>query len=119
MKTIQQRIFFFVTATLFAASTVCCVLDDVWIDHSAPNYAHKHDCHATNCPVCGSQYHAQFETERLQKDIFLASDELCATLSLLYATSFREQEPTHNLFARDASPDQPIPLQPSPAPLRI
>ncbi len=118
MKTISQHIFFFLTATLFAASTVCCIVDDKWLDHSVLNYAHKHDCHATNCPVCGAQYQAQFDTQHTQKAITLASDELCAWLSL-YANMFERQEPFCIVFALDTSPCSDCLPQASLIPLRI
>ncbi|MFQ3599116.1 MAG: hypothetical protein SNJ55_00390 [Chloroherpetonaceae bacterium] len=119
MKTISQCIVLFVTATLFAASTVCCIVDDRWIDHSVLNYAHTHACHATNCPVCGAQYQAQFDTQHVQKAIALASDELCAMLSLHDSNTFEPQEPFCIEFALDTSPDSDCSHQPSPIPLRI
>ncbi len=119
MKTISQRIFFFVMATLFAASTVCCIVDDKWLDHSVLNYAHKHDCHATNCPICGAQYQAQFDTQHLQKIIAVASDELCTVLWLAYANTVEQQETFRTELALDTAPDLDDPHQPSMIPLRI
>lgn len=119
MQTLWKRIFFFVTAILFATSTVYCVVDDKVIDHSVLNYAHKHACYATNCPVCGSQYQAQFDTEHLQKAITLASDELCAWLLLCYANTLEQQEQLCIQVALDTSPCSDFSHQPALTPLRI
>lgn len=104
MKTILQCIIFLVTAILFAASTVCCIVDDKWIDHSVLNYAHTHACHATNCPVCGAQYEAQFDSQHVQKAIALASDELSAWLDFSYTSTFKPQEPFCIALTVDISP---------------
>lgn len=119
MKTVSQHIVFFVTAMLFAASTVCGIIDDKTIDHSVLNYAQKHECYATNCPVCGSQYQAQFDTQHLQKFIALASDELCAMLSFFYTNSCVQQDSFCTEFAHDTSPDSDCSYQPFLVPLRI
>jgi hypothetical protein len=117
MKRLQEHIVLFLTATLFAASTVCCILDDKWIDHSKLNYAHTHECFATNCPVCGAQYQPQFETQHLQKGIQLVSDEICDVLVVAYRITEQEPFPTTSLFEISSKPS--FLSQPFPLPLRI
>lgn len=119
MQTLWQRIASFVMATLFAASTVFCIVDDKVSDHSVPNYAHKHGCHATNCPICGAQYQAQFDAQHLQKAIALASDELCMLLSLSYTHKFEQQEPFCIELAHDTFPYSDSSHQSALIPLRI
>lgn len=119
MKKLQQHIVLFLTATLFAASTVCCILDDKWIDHSKLNYAHTHECFATNCPVCGAQYQPQFETQHLQKGILLVSNEICDVLAFAYQITLHEQEPFPTTSLPEISSKPSLSNQPFPLPLRI
>jgi hypothetical protein len=116
----KRHIFYGLLATLFVASTVCCILDDKNIDRSKPNYTHFHACYATNCPVCGAQYQAQFETERLQKGIALDSDSLCQILDIAYETTwhnldFPHQRSAHCILDCHSSP----PFSSTSTPLRI
>ncbi len=95
MTNTTRHIFFGLLTTLFVASTVCCILDDKNIDRSKPNYTDVHACYATNCPVCGSQYQAQFETEHLQKGIALDSDSICQILDFAYQLTWHNLDFPH------------------------
>jgi hypothetical protein len=118
---IKRHTLFGLLATLFVASTVCCILDDKNIDRSKPNYTDFHACYATNCPVCGSQYQAQFETERLQKGIALDSDSICQSLEVAYQNTWLNIDFPHQrsewlvILDCQSSPS----LSPASTPLRI
>jgi hypothetical protein len=121
MTNTTRHIFFGLLTTLFVASTVCCILDDKNIDRSKPNYTHFHACYATNCPVCGAQYQAHFETERLQKGIALDSDSMCQSLEVAYQNTWLNIDFPHQrsewlvILDCQSSPS----LSPASTPLRI
>jgi hypothetical protein len=75
----------------------------------------------TNCPVCGSQYQAQFETERLQKGIALDSDSMCQSLEVAYQNTWLNIDFPHQrsewlvILDCQSSPS----LSPASTPLRI
>ncbi len=119
MPNFKHRFSLFAVVSLFLASTVCCILDDKWIDHSKLNYAHTHECFATNCPVCGAQYQPQFETQHLQKGILLVSNEICDMLVLAYQITLPEQEPFPTTSLPEISPKPSFLSQPFRLPLRI
>jgi hypothetical protein len=114
---IKRHTLFGLLATLFVASTV-------WIKTlTAPNpiTLDFHACYATNCPVCGSQYQAQFETERLQKGIALDSDSICQSLEVAYQNTWLNIDFPHQrsewlvILDCQSSPS----LSPASTPLRI
>lgn len=119
MPKVKRRFSLFAVASLFLASTVCGILDDPTIDRSYENLTLYHACFATNCPICGAQYHAQDETLSLQDGIARASDELCATLTLAYALAWQRLDLAHRDATPTASPPETSPATLDALPLRI
>ncbi|MFN3385725.1 MAG: hypothetical protein ACK42Y_03960 [Candidatus Thermochlorobacter sp.] len=119
MPKVKHTLSRFVIASLFLVSTVCGILDDQNIDRSYQNFTHYHACFATNCPICGAQYQVQDDTTPLQKGIVLASDELCAVLSLHYTLSWHRLDFACEAILPNLSPPDPRPQDQTTTPLRI
>jgi hypothetical protein len=117
----KRHIFYGLLATLFVASTVCCILDDKNIDRSKTKLHRLSRLLRNELPVCGSQYQAQFETERLQKGIALDSDSMCQSLEVAYQNTWLNIDFPHQrsewlvILDCQSSPS----LSPASTPLRI
>ncbi len=119
MLKVKHTLLRLIAASLFLVSTVCGILDDKNIDRSYQNFTDYHACFATNCPICGAQYQLQDDTTPLQKGIVLASDELCATLSLTYTISWRGLDFACEIILPNSSPPNQPPQNKADIPLRI